>query len=255
MGFTLTRHEVFHRTQSIEHGGTDITLSGIDYDRPPSFVYSLITHVRNPSIDFDDLSAANPEWLNRLIKRLYECKKANEFRRAHASDGDFKTAWGHNPLPENVAQRLSVGAQMERDAEAYQSHIDHLRLASAVCFSSENPLNATSVRVILGDFLGVAGRPGRAGFGISLFSLDELPVPGRVRGISSWSTQDWWVAAANATLVAGEPAKQLPRNGTVWRYPTLGFLRWVNGVTWASEWTKYRVAGNRPDTPRPRRGL
>ncbi|HEX6395934.1 MAG TPA: N-acetylmuramoyl-L-alanine amidase [Steroidobacteraceae bacterium] len=255
MGFLLTRHEVFHRTQSVEHGGIEIALSAIDYDRPPSYVFSLISHVRNPSVNFDDLTGANPDWLNRLIKRLYECKKASEFRRDHATDNDLKKAWRYNPLPEKILQRWSVGGQIERDAEVYQSLIDELKLAHTVCFPLEHSLNATTVRVILGDYLGVAARPARDGVGITLFSVDELPVPGRVHGTSAWSTQDWWQAAANATLLETEPARAVPRNGIVWRYPMFGFLKWINDITWASEWTRYRVDGNRPEKPRPRRGL
>jgi hypothetical protein len=144
---------------------------------------------------------------------------------------------------------------MERDAASYQALIDELKLAHTVCFPLEHPLNATTVRVILGDFLGLAGRPGTVGVGISLFSLEELPVPGRVHGTSTWSTQDWWQAAANATLVEADPERRLPLNGNVWRYPMLGFLKWLDNITWTSEWTKYRVDGNRPDKPRPRRGL
>lgn len=255
MGFLLTRHEVFHRTQSLEHGGVKIALSGIDYDRPPSYVYSLITHVRQTAVTFDDLTTENPDWLNRLIKRLYECKKTNEFRNDHATDNQLKTAWRYNPVPDHVLQRWSVGVQMERDAESYQSLIDELKLAHTVCFPLEHPLNATTVRVILGDFLGVPGRPGKAGFGISIFSVDELPVPGRVHGTSTWSTQDWWQAAANATLLENDPTRRVPRNGVVWRYPMLGFLKWLNDITWTSEWAKYRVDTSRPDKPRPRRGL
>jgi hypothetical protein len=103
--------------------------------------------------------------------------------------------------------------------------------------------------------LGNAGRPGTTGVGISLFSLDELPAPGRVHGTSTWSTQDWWQAAVSSTVLDTDPAKRVPRDGIVWRYPVLGFLKWLNKITWASEWTKYRVTGARPDTPRPRRGL
>jgi hypothetical protein len=144
---------------------------------------------------------------------------------------------------------------MERDADAYQALIDEMKLGHAVCFPREMSLNATSARVILGDFLGIPGRPGRFGIGISLFSIEELPVPGRIHGTSTWSTQDWWQAAASSTLLEIDPGRRLPQNGLVWRYPMLAFLKWINDITWASEWTKYRVDGNRPDKPRPRRGL
>jgi hypothetical protein len=40
-------------------------------------------------------------------------------------------AWRYNPVPEHVLQRWSIGAQIERDADAYQELIDELRLGHA----------------------------------------------------------------------------------------------------------------------------
>jgi hypothetical protein len=71
----------------------------------------------------------------------------------------------------------------------------------------------------------------------------------------------WWpriVPAMNAAL-AGNAAAQLPEDAVVWHYHPLGFMAWLNSVTWASEWPKYRVndaAGNPvplPARPPPRR--
>jgi hypothetical protein len=261
MGFLLSRHEVFHRTEVIDHPGSDFDPVNIDYDRAPSYVYSLVTHLKHASINYSNLSSDNPEWLNRLIKHLFQCNSAVEFRRDHPADAFARRAWGHDPVPSNRVHRWAVGAQIQRDLAAYQALVDDLSLVRPVCFPIENSLGATTVRVVLGDFLGIPGRPGTPGIGFSIFSRDELPVAGRVRSQLGWSTSDWWQAAAAATRFEDDPGKPLPADGVLWRYPMLPFLKWINDVTWASEWPKYRVtnaSGNpvsRPAKPRPRRGL
>lgn len=66
------------------------------------------------------------------------------------------------------------------------------------------------------------------------------------------------VPGMNAAL-AGDPAAQLPADGVVWHYHPLGFMAWLNAITWRSEWPKYRVvdaAGAAvpvPGRPPPRR--
>jgi hypothetical protein len=69
----------------------------------------------------------------------------------------------------------------------------------------------------------------------------------------------WWpdvVPAMNQALAANAPA-QLPADGVVWHYHPLGFMAWLNGVTWRSEWPKYRITDARgqraPDPGQPRR--
>ena len=260
MGFVLARHEVFHRTKVVDQGPVATDGVSIDYDRPPSFVYSLITHVKNPSVNFENLSADNPDWLNRLVKHLVQCKKANQFRVDHPADTTVRDAWMHDPIPSN-GYRWRVGLQMERDAYQYELLLSQLSLGHATCFPIEDSLGTTNVRVTLGDFLGVPGRPATPGVGICIFSRQELPVAGLVHGVTSWSTQDWWQPAAAATRFETDPAKHLPVDGVVWRYPMLNFMGWVNRATWASEWVKYRVKDEngvpvaRPGKPRSRREL
>jgi hypothetical protein len=71
----------------------------------------------------------------------------------------------------------------------------------------------------------------------------------------------WWttvVPVLNNSLAA-DAAAQLPADGIVWHYHPLGFLAWLNGVTWRSEWPKFRVtdaagaAVPAPARPPPRR--
>jgi hypothetical protein len=71
----------------------------------------------------------------------------------------------------------------------------------------------------------------------------------------------WWsdvVPDMNADLAADAPS-QLPANGVVWHYHPLGFMHWLNDITFRSEWPKYRVvdaagaAAPVPARPPPRR--
>jgi len=68
----------------------------------------------------------------------------------------------------------------------------------------------------------------------------------------------WWPdAISDQFFLLVDP--NLPLDGRVYHYSPLDFMRWLNGVTWASEWPKYRVkdaAGNdmpQPDKPPVRR--
>jgi hypothetical protein len=70
----------------------------------------------------------------------------------------------------------------------------------------------------------------------------------------------WWSDAISnqipqVGLAAGD---KVPASGLVYHYAPLDFMRGLNGVTWASEWPKYRVTDgganvDRPDQPRARR--
>ena len=53
----------------------------------------------------------------------------------------------------------------------------------------------------------------------------------------------WWadvVPGMNAALAA-DAASQLPADAVVWHYHPLGFMAWLGGVTWRSEWPKFRI--------------
>ena len=248
-GFALCRHEVFHRVNGVN----------IDYDHPPSYVYSLTTYMSHPFLDFENVSVNNPDWLNRFIVRLFECNSAIAFKKAHAGDAPFNTGWNHVPVPADEGGRLLArGAQMERDAAEYQVCKADLRLGDYTLFPLENIPGATPVRIILGDFLGfpdhVPNNPD--GINIAIFSREELPVPGRARAVSAWKNEDWWVAAS--ALVEDDAAKNLPADGMVWHYPMMKFLPWINDITWTSEWDKYGVMKDgarvaRPPQPKSRR--
>jgi hypothetical protein len=52
----------------------------------------------------------------------------------------------------------------------------------------------------------------------------------------------WWdsvVPDMNGALT--EARDRLPANAVVWHYHPLGFMHWLNAITWKSEWPKYRI--------------
>ena len=52
----------------------------------------------------------------------------------------------------------------------------------------------------------------------------------------------WWSAVVpdmNAALTDADA--QLPADAVVWHYHPLGFMSWLNDLTWKSEWLKYKV--------------
>jgi hypothetical protein len=256
-GFVLCRHEVFHQSLGVN----------INYNTPPSYVYSLTSYLQHPGLTFDDVSPNNPDWLNRLIIRSFECSNAITFKKNHAGDVHLRSGWNHVPIPAaEGGRRLASGAQIERDADEYFLILDDLKLGQPALFPLENQLGPTPVRVILGDFLGFPGHmPGNQdGINISIFSrerLTALPVLAANQGVSIWANSDWWPAASAPGRHEDDAAKNLPADGLVWHYPLLSFLPWINDITWTSEWDKYKVVNaagarvDRPLKPKPRRIL
>jgi N-acetylmuramoyl-L-alanine amidase len=66
----------------------------------------------------------------------------------------------------------------------------------------------------------------------------------------------WWdqiVPGMNGDLT--DARDQLPANAVVWHYHPIGFLHWLNIITWKSEWPKYRITNAagaaEPVPPRP----
>jgi hypothetical protein len=74
-------------------------------------------------------------------------------------------------------------------------------------------------------------------------------------GVNPDLTQ-WWPQVAHATSLDTRltPDAQLNPRGWAYHVRPLDFMRWINGVTWASEWPKYRVTDqNGAEVPRPPR--
>jgi hypothetical protein len=248
--FVLVRHEVFYRTGANNR---------INYDREPTYVWTLTTCLNNTQVSIPAAPPAapgatpadNPTWLNRFIMRLRECELAVQFHNAHAGDATLRTAWGHNPS--GAGPRAAVGVEIEHDADAYRLIATALIAGNAALFPLESSTNTTAVRMCLGDFLGYPGTiAGGQGVQTAIFSKEELPVPNRAQRAVSGSAEDWWTKATEAVRHDGAVEKDLPANGMAWHYPMTDFLTWINNITWASEWPKYGAAGAQPLRPQTR---
>jgi hypothetical protein len=124
-----------------------------------------------------------------------------------------------------------------------------------VLFPLEANTALTPVRVILGDFLGFPNQmaANQTGIQIEIFSNDPLNIPGAALRACSASTQPWWPNVAPGIRNEASIAMNPPPTGVVWHYQMAAFLQWVNQITWASEWSKYGVAGATPARPPSRR--
>jgi hypothetical protein len=301
MAFVLTRHEVYHRANpAIPVAGAPAAHADrIDYDVEPSYVYSLVMHLGRPSgMSFENIVDANPDWLNRLLTRLKECRLGTAYHPGAPVIPD--SAW--NARPPGAVQRPSVLESWRFDQDhALGPFLNDLSGGFVALAPGLSDTSATPIRIILGDFLGVAGtirREGAAatqGIRVEVFSPDLISaadfaaslttsgwpagqvtqLPPAVLYPSEWSRTpagqerrdlealgvdtafvNWWsaVAAAQAGDLAIPAAARLPVHATVWHYQPLDFLRWLNDITWRSEWPKYNVmdAQNAPQ-PRPSR--
>ena len=255
-GFLLTRHEVFHTSAAVP-------AARIDYDQAPTFVWSLIRFVTAPGFSLTQVSNANPDWLNRFVIRLKETELAVAFHTAHAAQVSLTHGWAHQPAaptpPSALVRRPTTGTTIERDAAAYRPIADKLTAGDAALFPLANDNEVTPVTILLGDYLGTADTlpggltVGPLGVQVEIFSNDRLDVPGAaVRAVTAVG-ESWWNDVSGPTRLEVQ-ATDLPKNGIVWQYAMTDFLRWINGVTWASEWPKYGAvdAANAPVPLPPR---
>jgi hypothetical protein len=317
LAFVLVRHEIFHRpdttTVEIEGSGSFPANPGrIDYNQEPSYVYSLVMHLGRPDgMSFDEVTDANPDWLNRVLIRKKECELGLARYKASPRPPEDPPAerWSTRP-PGGRRVRPTMLEGFMADNRGLQQFLDTLR-AGKVALSTQltqlqwNPA-ATPIRVILGDFLGESGvvryEGSRAQFGIKLevFAFGFCPptfysyasvregwrAPSphteplclvyqsewartptaeerqRLKGIGvNPDLVPWWqeVAAAMLLDTALPEQARLHREGWVHHFRPLDFMRWLNEVTWASEWPKYQVKkpdgteATRPKRPRSRR--
>ena len=250
-GFLLVRHEVFHVAAN----------NRIDYDHPPTFVWSLTHSLDNPLFNIPAAPPAqtgatpadNPTWLNRFIMRLRECELAVQFHTAHAANATLTDAWAHNPS--SAGPRATTGREIERDAATYRAITNTLNVGGVGIFPLESATDTTVVRLCLGDFLGWPGRmsSGQQGVQVEIFSKVQCPVPGAAQRTVSASTESWWREVTAALRNEASVAADLPANGSAWHYPMTDFLAWINAITWASEWEKYGVTVGGAPAPAPAR--
>jgi hypothetical protein len=259
-GFVLIRHEVFSQ------GANNL----IDYDRDPTYVYSLTYYLQCPQNVLNNVSNKNPDWFNRFMMRLKEAELLVQFQAAPANlhDNPLQSAWNRAPSG-GGNQRPTLGNLTIMDANAYRTASDLLAHGNVAFFPVEHRPGATPVRVGLGDFLGFPDIvPGtltgnQVGVMVDIFTASPLPrrfsmrptgPTGRQSASPLVASAGWWPALCQLLSNEQDAAKELPTNGIVWHYDMVDFLGWINGVTWVSEWQKYRIVDllNPNGPPRPK---
>ncbi|MGH9752195.1 MAG: hypothetical protein ACREA2_05370 [Blastocatellia bacterium] len=307
LAFVLLRHEIFHlpNTLTMEIDGVSMPAhpGRIDYDREPSYVYSLVMHLGRPEgMSFDQVTDANPDWLNRALMRKKECDLGITLYNTPNHGGIPQAEWNSRPPgPPAPLRRPTVIEGWQADQIEIQRFLNDLRagVVAHASWSGRNP-HASPIQVILGDFLGKSGvtrsEGGNVqhGIGLEVFSSGFVPptfhsyssssgwvVPGgsvepaclfyqsewaktptaaerqRLAGIGvNPDLVPWWAQVALATTLDTRlpPQARLVQEGWGFHVRPLDFMRWINEVTWASEWPKYRVtAANGAEVPRPPR--
>jgi hypothetical protein len=311
LAFVLVRHEIFHlpNTLTVDIEGSEsfpLHPGRIDYNREPSYVYSLVMHLGRPAgMSFENVTVTNPDWLNRVLMRKKECELGIARYNAPQPGDPPATTWDSRP-PGAGGGRPTLIEGLRADQSVLQPFLNALR-AGEVAFATWSGWqpSAMPIRIILGDFLGESGvtrsEGGRIQFGIGLevFSSDFVPptfhayksssgwripagsvMPFGLEYQSEWAktptTEErqrlegigvnpdlvpWWyrVAATTAVDPTLPPQARLKLDGTAFHVMPLDFMRWINGVTWASEWPKYKMTHadgtgvQRPPRPRSRR--
>jgi hypothetical protein len=180
MAFVLVRHEVFH-TPDLEgvqrqlgaaspndaaHGGL-ADIGRIDYGLEPTPVYSLYMHLgRHENMNFGQVDDHNPDWLNRVLIRMGECDLARPPANpgtVHASLNAWTADFTRPPSQAGVRPTLLEAWQI--DQSRYRRFLDELTsgqiavapVRATTGVSVTPPIGPTPIRVILGDYLGVAG--------------------------------------------------------------------------------------------------
>ena len=180
LAFVLVRHKIFHlpNTLTMEIEGIPLPAhpGRIDYDRDPSYVYSLVMHLGRPEgMSLYEATDANPDWLNRVLMRKKECDLGIALYDAPGHGGVAQAAWDSRP-PGSVS-RPTVLEGWRADQGVLQSFLDDLRAGEVAlaAWSGWNP-SVSPIRVILGDFLGESGPNSQGG-------RERLPARHRIGGV------------------------------------------------------------------------
>lgn len=209
LAFLLVRHEIYHRpdtlTIDLEGVGSFPANPGrIDYDQEPDYVYSLVIHLARPEgMSFSEVTASNPEWLNRVLIRKKECDLVLALYDASAAHGGIAAAaW--DSRPPGVPQRPTALEAWRADAVALRFFLERLS-AGDVAVGSTGRNNDSRIRVLLGDFLGHGGIIRKEGttvlHGIGLETFASGFVPPAFQSVVS--TNGW-------SLPAGTPLRPPP---------------------------------------------
>ncbi|MDA0171418.1 N-acetylmuramoyl-L-alanine amidase [Solirubrobacter taibaiensis] len=294
LAFMLVRHEVFHRLDPRPANPTatpPVFANRIDYNEPPTTVYSLYMHLgRPPGMNFDRVVPENPDWLNRVLTRKKECELGVRFRNSAAgTHPSVAPLW--NNRPPGAPRRPTLAEGWAADNTALGMFL--LQLSRGEVATAPTTPNTTPVNILLGDYLAHAGNigSGRRGVRVEVFANEIVspldftatdtsgttndwhpgPTPGDpvVRYRSEWARNPTEAEALtlallgvtdfslvnwwrDAALAALARDPQLDLAGFVQHYDPLTFLPWLNGRTWRSEWPKYRATDPAGIPARPR---
>jgi hypothetical protein len=244
-------------------------------------------HIGHPQgLDLTAVNVANPDWLNRVHIRKKECQLGIDFYNhpAPLHHGIDNQAW-NQPLPGQLARPTLVDSWRNDQAalDPFLADLAAGRIATAPLIPQSTP-----IRIILGDYLGTDGAVAKQGAGtvrgIRVEAFSPQPLPGFTIMLnqyqSEWSLDlnkaskayrdhlrvvgvdldlvTWWPFVEEA--MRDNPhitaADRLPKDGRVFHLEVFKFMRWINDITWKSEWPKYQLqdtAGHRlPAPPQPR---
>jgi hypothetical protein len=159
LAFLLVRHEVFHQLDPRPPApGTPTTLpvfaNRIDYNNPPSSVYSLYMHLGRPAgMSFDVVAANNPDWLNRVLARKTEAERGVAFRASPAGQAIPAATW--NDRPPGDPRRPTLLEAWTADHAGLTAFLNTLRAGNLAVVPLD--ADATPIRILLGDYLANSG--------------------------------------------------------------------------------------------------
>jgi hypothetical protein len=268
LAFLLVRHEVYHEPWVIPApvmapfaALPPVVTDRIDYNQEPMTVYSLYMHLGNPAgVNFTDIMDANPDWLNRLLKRKKECDLGIAFHTADAAAAPHQispAAWS-SQAPGGGGRRPSLLSQWQTDAPALQAFVDALRGGNIAIAPAGI---ATPLRVILGDYLGPAGiikmkdTVATYGVRVEVFSPTAPPATSfsNVAGVTAWNPPAGLpltpaLQYPSEWAHAPGPAEQAAFSaiGVDWQ-----LVSWWQEVAWAMTWQAFAAGMVGASAPAP----
>lgn len=259
LAFTLVRHEVFHQPDALA-ALPDLVRQGLDlppalpdrisYDAEPSTVYTLYMHLgRRAGMSFDNITANNPDWLNRLLMRKIECDNGINVHTANPPLPAQVADWNSVPPGAGTGgvRRPTILEGWQADAPQLRRCLDDLRAGNLMLAPLVDLAWVTPIRILLGDFLGNAGVISRTqaatthGIRVEVFSKNvispdfdfnvsanrwdppNLPLQPKPGGHALLYQSEWWDSPT------GNEAAGLQANGV--DVSLLGWMTFVEGVT------------------------
>jgi hypothetical protein len=239
LAFMLVRHEVFHRLDTRAPNPTaspPVFANRIDYDLPPSIVYSLYMHIgRPPGMSFDQVVPENPDWLNRVLIRKKECELGLLFR--DSARGQAIPDWKWNNRPPGSVTRPTLLEGWREDNAALTTFLDQLRRGQVA--TAPHAANTMPLRILLGDYLGHAGNIGFGDHGIrvEVFATDAISTD-FTRVDTLFTTNNWTPGTTVSDPVlryesewARDPTGEEAHQMTLAGVGDVSLVNWWNDVT------------------------